>query len=61
MENASFNPLIFACTGGAGPTATKVMKRLATKLCVGPVIRRQRNSIQNLLIEKQNLNSKKLR
>ena len=33
MENASFNPLIFACTGGAGPTATKVMKRLATKLC----------------------------
>ena len=28
VENASFNPLIFACTGGAGPTATKVMKRL---------------------------------
>ena len=33
MENASFNPLIFACTGGARPTATKVIKRLAAKLC----------------------------
>ena len=28
---------------------------------LAPVIRRQRNSIQNLLVEKQNLNSKKLR
>ena len=26
VENASFISLIFACTGGAGPTATKVMK-----------------------------------
>ena len=33
MEKVSFNRLIFACTRGAGPTATKIMKRLAAKLC----------------------------
>ena len=33
VENSSFNPLVFASTGGAGPTATRVMKRLAAKIC----------------------------
>ena len=32
VENSSFNPLIFACTGGAGPSASKVMERLALKI-----------------------------
>ena len=32
LENASFNPSIFASTGGAGPTATRVMKHLAAKI-----------------------------
>ena len=32
VENSSFNPLIFACTGGAGPSASKVMARLALKI-----------------------------
>ena len=32
LENSSFNPLIFACTGGAGPSAPKVMARLALKI-----------------------------
>ena len=29
VENSSFNPLVFACSGGAGPSASKVMSRLA--------------------------------
>ena len=33
VENLTFNPLVFACTGGAGPTTTRVMKRLAAKIC----------------------------
>ena len=32
VENSSFNPLVFATTGGAAPTASKVMSRLAFKL-----------------------------
>ena len=28
----TFNPLSFACTGGAGPSATKVITRLAAKI-----------------------------
>ena len=32
VENSSFNPLVFATTGGAAPTASKVMTRLAFKL-----------------------------
>lgn len=32
VEHSSFNPLVFACTGGAGPSATKVMKQLASKI-----------------------------
>ena len=32
MEHSTFNPLIFACTGGAGPSASKVMSRFALKL-----------------------------
>ena len=29
VENSTFNPLVFVCTGGAGP---KVMSRLALKI-----------------------------
>ena len=29
VEKSTFCPLIFSCTGGAGPSATKAMKRLA--------------------------------
>ena len=32
VEKSTFNPLIFACTGGAGPSATKVITRLAAKI-----------------------------
>ncbi len=32
VEINSFNPLIFACTGGTGPSASGVMKRLADKM-----------------------------
>ena len=32
VEKGSFNPLVFSCTGGAGPSATKVMKRIAGKM-----------------------------
>ena len=32
VENSSFNPLVFATTGGAEPAASKVMSRLAFKL-----------------------------
>ena len=32
VEDSSFNPLVFATTGGAAPTASKVMSRLAFKL-----------------------------
>ena len=31
-KKSSFNPLVFACTGGAGPSATKVITRLAAKI-----------------------------
>ena len=31
VGNSNVNPFIFAYTGGAGPTATRVMKRLAAK------------------------------
>ena len=31
-EHSSFNALIFACSGGAGPSASRVMKQLATKI-----------------------------
>ena len=31
-EHSSFNALIFACLGGAGPPASRVMKQLATKI-----------------------------
>ena len=32
VEESSFNPLVFATTGGAAPTASKVMSRIAFKL-----------------------------
>ena len=32
VEQSSFCPLIFGCTGGAAPTATRTMQRLAEKL-----------------------------
>ena len=32
VENSSFNPLVFACSGGAGPSASKVISRLALKI-----------------------------
>ena len=32
VENSSFNPLVFACSGGAGPSASKVMSRHALKI-----------------------------
>ena len=32
VENSSFIPLVFACSGGAGPSASKVMSRLALKI-----------------------------
>ena len=32
VEKSTFNPLVFACTGGAGPSATKVISRLASKI-----------------------------
>ena len=32
VENSSFNPLVFACTGGAGLSTTKVMKKLVDKI-----------------------------
>ena len=32
VGNSSFNPLVFACSGGAGPSASKVMSRLALKI-----------------------------
>ena len=32
VKNSSFNPRVFATTGGAAPTASKVMSRLAFKL-----------------------------
>ena len=31
-ERSSFNALSFACSGGAGPSASRVMKQLATKI-----------------------------
>ena len=32
VEHSAFNPLVFACIGGAGPSASKVMSRLALKI-----------------------------
>ena len=32
VENSTLTPLIFACTGGAGPSASRAMKELAKKL-----------------------------
>ena len=32
VEHSTFNPLIFACTGRAGRSASKVMSRLALKI-----------------------------
>ena len=31
-EHNSFNALVLACSGGAGPSASRVMKKLATKV-----------------------------
>ena len=31
-EQSSFNALVFVCSGGAGPSASRVMKQLATKI-----------------------------
>ena len=31
-EHSSFSALVFACLGGAGPSASRVMKQLATKI-----------------------------
>ena len=32
VEKGTFSPLIFSCTGGAGPSATRVIKQVASKL-----------------------------
>ena len=32
LEHASFVPLVFTCTGGAGPAATTFLKRLADRI-----------------------------
>ena len=32
VENASFCPLVFSCSGGAGTSAVKAMKQLALKI-----------------------------
>ena len=32
VEKGTFSPLIFSCTGGAGPSATRVIKQAASKL-----------------------------
>ena len=32
VKNSSFNPLVFATTGGAAPSASKVMTRIAQKI-----------------------------
>ena len=34
VEKATFCPLVFACTGGAGPSGSKALKKLASKLSV---------------------------
>ena len=34
IEKGSFTPLIFSCTGGAGPEATTFIKRLAQKISI---------------------------
>ena len=31
-EHSSFNALVFACSGGGGPSASRVMRQLATKI-----------------------------
>ena len=31
-ENSSFNALVFACSGGTGPSASRAMNQLATKI-----------------------------
>ena len=33
FEKATFCPLVFACTSGAGPAASKAREQLASKLC----------------------------
>ena len=43
VEQSSFCPLIFGCTGGAAPTATRTMQRLAEKLS-----EKDKKAIQNL-------------
>ena len=35
-EHSSFNALVFACSGGAGPSASRVMKQLETKISEEP-------------------------
>ena len=37
-EHNSFNALVFACSGSAGPSASCVMKQLATKISEGKMI-----------------------
>ena len=32
VENASFNPLVFASTGGTRSSASRVMSRIASKI-----------------------------
>ena len=34
VEKATFCPLIFSCTGGAGPSASKAIQRLASRISV---------------------------
>ena len=43
LEQSSFCPLIFGCTGGAAPTATRTLQRLAEKLS-----EKDKKAIQNL-------------
>ena len=32
VEKSTFNPLVFACTGGTGPSTTRLITRLASKV-----------------------------
>ena len=34
VEKGTFTPVIFSCTGGAGPEATKLIKKLAQKISI---------------------------
>ena len=63
FENSSFNPLVFATTGGAAPTVSKVMTRLAFKLSEKKTLMQRQRSAkkQSKLCPAQKLRSVPLR